>query len=105
MLQITATSRVSNCVCGLGIVFSNRLILFAEEGIYADPVVFTRTTPYQRIVVTRWRDDLRLAALHQHAGYRALLGRFHPQREYSGVREHGGNHEHDSRRRGKRDTT
>ncbi|MBI1916262.1 MAG: polyamine aminopropyltransferase [Planctomycetes bacterium] len=38
---------------GVGIVFSNRLILFAEEGIYADPVVFTRTTPYQRIVVTR----------------------------------------------------
>jgi formylglycine-generating enzyme required for sulfatase activity len=37
---------------------------------------------------SRWqevRDDLRLAPLHDHAGYQALLASFHLQREYSGV--------------------
>ena len=32
----------------------------AEAHLYADEIVHTETTPYQRIVVTRWRDDLRL---------------------------------------------
>jgi formylglycine-generating enzyme required for sulfatase activity len=31
------------------------------------------------------RDDLRLAPLHDHAGYRVLLGRSHPEREYSSI--------------------
>jgi spermidine synthase len=33
---------------------------WAEDGLYQDPVVLSRTTPYQRVVVTRWRDDVRL---------------------------------------------
>ena len=32
----------------------------AEAHLYADEIVHAETTPYQRIVVTRWRDDLRL---------------------------------------------
>jgi spermidine synthase len=31
-----------------------------EDRLYSDPVLMSRTTPYQRIVVTRWRDDIRL---------------------------------------------
>ena len=33
---------------------------FAEEGLYADPVILARDTRYQRIVLTNWKDDLRL---------------------------------------------
>ena len=34
-------------------VLADRLTTVAEEGLYADEVVFAKTTPYQRIVVTR----------------------------------------------------
>lgn len=36
-----------------GFAYGDRLTDLAEEGLYADPVVFARTTPYQRIVITR----------------------------------------------------
>jgi spermidine synthase len=36
-----------------GFAFGNRLTDLAEEGVYADAVVLARTTPYQRIVITR----------------------------------------------------
>ena len=43
-----------------GFVFADKLTALAEEGIYADQIIYAESTPYQRIVVTRWRDDLRL---------------------------------------------
>lgn len=45
---------------GTGFALADRLTSVAEENMYADHVIFTKTTPYQRIVVTRWRDDTRL---------------------------------------------
>ncbi len=39
---------------------ANKLTTWAEEGIYADQIIYAESTPYQRIVVTRWRDDIRL---------------------------------------------
>src|SRR5207302_8944629 len=44
----------------VGIVFAGRLTTLAEEGLYADPVVFAETTPYQRIIVTRGRASFQL---------------------------------------------
>lgn len=41
-------------------VFSGTMVSFLETRLYADEIVFAQTTPYQRIVVTRWRDNLRL---------------------------------------------
>lgn len=32
----------------------------AEAHLYADEIVHAETSPYQRIVITRWKDDLRL---------------------------------------------
>jgi len=43
-----------------GLVEADRLTTIAEEDMYADRIVLARTTPYQRIVVTRWREDVRL---------------------------------------------
>lgn len=42
------------------LIYSARLVGFMEDLLYQDEIVFTRTTPYQRIVLTRWRDDMRL---------------------------------------------
>ena len=44
----------------LGFAGAGQLTNLAETHLYADEIVHAETTPYQRIVVTRWRDDLRL---------------------------------------------
>jgi spermidine synthase len=43
-----------------GAAFADRLTALSEEGMYADEVIFTRTTPYQRIVITRGRASFQL---------------------------------------------
>jgi spermidine synthase len=43
-----------------GFAYGERLTDLAEEGLYADPVVYARTTPYQRIVITRSRSAFQL---------------------------------------------
>ena len=43
-----------------GFVFADRLTQWAERGMYGDEIVHAISTPYQRLVVTRWKDDLRL---------------------------------------------
>lgn len=39
---------------------AGELTALAEAQIYSDEIVHAESTPYQRIVVTRWKDDLRL---------------------------------------------
>ena len=39
---------------------SNWIADAADNQLYADDVIFQRVTKYQRIVITRWKDDLRL---------------------------------------------
>jgi len=39
---------------------AGQLSSLAETHLYADEIVHAESTPYQRIVLTRWRDDLRL---------------------------------------------
>src|SRR4029434_2488094 len=58
--SLIAMTVVVMIVLGGGMVTANRLLNFAESGLYADEVVYTKKTPYQRIVLTAWRDDLRL---------------------------------------------
>jgi spermidine synthase len=43
-----------------GFIASERLQRFAEVAAYGDPVIYAQSTPYQRIVVTKRADDLRL---------------------------------------------
>jgi spermidine synthase len=45
---------------GCGMLVGEQLTYLAERGLYGDEVVYSRTTPYQRLVVTRWKNDLRL---------------------------------------------
>lgn len=43
-----------------GLAFSRELTGLAESQMYSDSVLYARTTPYQRIVLTRSRNELRL---------------------------------------------
>lgn len=45
---------------GVGWVNGERILELGESGLYADDIVLARNTPYQRIVLTAWKDDLRL---------------------------------------------
>ena len=45
---------------GAGMAVAERITTLAEENLYADEVILTRTTRYQRIALTRWKDDVRL---------------------------------------------
>ena len=47
-------------VLGAGMWRAERITQLAEESLYADDVVLARDTRYQRIVLTAWKDDLRL---------------------------------------------
>jgi spermidine synthase len=43
-----------------GIVDAKRITMTAEDNIYADDIIFARDTRYQHLVLTRFKDDLRL---------------------------------------------
>jgi len=45
---------------GAGMAGAERISNLAEANLYADEVIFARSTNYQRIVLTKWKDDLRL---------------------------------------------
>ena len=45
---------------GAATIFADRISSAADNSLYADEVIFSRNTRYQRIVLTRWKDDLRL---------------------------------------------
>ena len=43
-----------------GFVGSERLVQWSEQQMFSDPIIHAQSTPYQRLIVTRWQDDLRL---------------------------------------------
>jgi len=59
LVQRTAAVAVV-AVLGAGLGLGQQITDTADAALYADDVILARTTPYQRIVVTRWKDDYRL---------------------------------------------
>ncbi len=57
---LRGASVLSLCALGAGMVFAERISANADNQLYADEVIFSRNTRYQRIVLTRWKDDVRL---------------------------------------------
>jgi spermidine synthase len=57
-LQIAAVAALT--LLGAGMLWGNDILQLGEGNLYADEIVLARTTPYQRIVLTAWKDDLRL---------------------------------------------
>jgi spermidine synthase len=45
---------------GAGMAGAERITQVADDNLYADEVIFSRNTRYQRIVLTKWKDDVRL---------------------------------------------
>lgn len=45
---------------GVGMLGADAIAASADENLYADEVIFARNTRYQRIVLTKWKNDLRL---------------------------------------------
>jgi spermidine synthase len=43
-----------------GFALSDRMVQWGEHGLFGDQIVYSTTTPYQRLVITRWKDDTRL---------------------------------------------
>jgi len=65
--QLLGTRRALRIACigvlavlGVGLTQAKRITTLAEDNIYADEVIFSRDTRYQHIVLTAWKDDLRL---------------------------------------------
>jgi spermidine synthase len=57
---LQAMCAVALVLLGVGMAAADRIQDIAEGNLYADEIVLARTTPYQRIVLTAWKDDLRL---------------------------------------------
>lgn len=57
-LRVTAFCCVVFLVCGFA--YSEKLMALAESSSYPDPVIYSTSTPYQRIVITGGTRDIRL---------------------------------------------
>lgn len=58
--SLQATGVVALLILGAGLWKGQTITVLAEEGMYADPIILAKDTRYQRIVLTSWKDDLRL---------------------------------------------
>src|SRR5579864_6396975 len=48
------------CGLGVGMAEARHITATAEDNIYADDIIFARDTHYQHLVLTRFKDDIRL---------------------------------------------
>jgi spermidine synthase len=58
--RLQAACVVTMAVLTVALLEGSRISAFAEDNIYADEIILSRDTPYQHIVLTKWKDDLRL---------------------------------------------
>lgn len=73
----------------IGFVLSNRVTNWVEKGVFGDQIVYSESTPYQRIVITRWKNDIRLflngnlqfSSRDEHRYHEALI---HPGMQFLG---------------------
>ena len=54
-----ATVSISALLLG-GFIWANQLTTLFEQRLYRAQIIYTAQSPYQRIILTRWQDDLRL---------------------------------------------
>ena len=58
LLTVSATAGAA--VLAVGLVSSHTFSSFTESLLYQDEIILTKQTKYQRLVITRWQDDVRL---------------------------------------------
>ncbi len=57
---LVAQIALAACLLLATFAYSTRWVGFLEDVLYQDDIIYTDDTLYQRIVLTRWRDDIRL---------------------------------------------
>jgi spermidine synthase len=57
---LMGTAILSGVALAGGFAYSFQLVSFSDALHFQDQVVFTQQTPYQKLVITRWNNDLRL---------------------------------------------
>jgi spermidine synthase len=57
---LRAACLVVLCLLGVGMAEARQITATAEDNIYADEIIFARDTHYQHLVLTRFKEDLRL---------------------------------------------
>jgi spermidine synthase len=58
--SLRVTSVVVLCALSVGMAEAKKITATAEDNIYADEIIFARDSRYQHLVLTRFKDDLRL---------------------------------------------
>jgi spermidine synthase len=58
--SLRASCAIVLALLGVGMAGAEQITRVADNSLYADEVIFARDTRYQRIVLTKWKDDLRL---------------------------------------------
>ncbi|MES2205950.1 MAG: polyamine aminopropyltransferase [Pseudomonadota bacterium] len=43
-----------------GFAWSDKMVYLGEHALFGDEIIFSTNSPYQRLVITRWKNDLRL---------------------------------------------
>jgi spermidine synthase len=51
---------LSSLLLVAGLLSAGQTTTWMEDALYEDEILFAKTTPYQRLVLTRWHDDIRL---------------------------------------------
>ena len=59
-IGLKAQTFVSLAALSAAFVWAGQLTSLAEAQLYADEIIHAENSPYQRIVITRWKNDLRL---------------------------------------------
>jgi spermidine synthase len=57
---LRARAAIVIAVLGVGVIKSDRLTSLAEDGMFADEIIYARSSPYQRLVITRGRAGFQL---------------------------------------------
>jgi spermidine synthase len=89
--RLAAAALVAAAALGVLLGASGRVTRTIEAALYREPVIHEARSPYQRIVVTRWRDEVRLyldrklqfSSLDEHRYHEALV---HPALALAGRR-------------------
>lgn len=58
--RLVVAATLATALLGGLLAFAGPLSSALEQELYQDDVILTRDTPYQKIVITRWREDIRL---------------------------------------------
>jgi len=59
-MLVVLYASVASIVLSLGFIFSTHLVTFVESKIYSDQIIYSHQSKYQRIILTKWKDDIRL---------------------------------------------